>query len=345
MTNPARSTPDARRRGRSAFTLIELLVVISIIALLIGILLPVLGTARESARNVQCQAHLSGAGQGMFNYTAESNDWIPGPNTSGAELTIADDLTAARRGPTSPLQNTDWVSPSLGRSLGFQSDPGERLVKMFNNEFKCPTNDVQYDPTAVSTGTGFSIPVPSEGLSFSSYSAMMGFHVWKARETGDRDRGITAVDTPGTIIHQYRNGLDRSYRPRIDRVGQASEKIFAMDGARFVNNPDSVTYSDGEYADDGGNWMSYGPALTFTTSGTSLTGEPWRFQVSGGSPSVDREYEKFAYRHPNQTVNAVHFDGHVENLDLDATAQVTSEVFSKYLPPNVDLGSFYGTTY
>lgn len=61
---------------RLGFTLIELLVVIAIIALLIGILLPALGQAQRSAKNVKSQANLRQLNMGAANYASDNKDRI-----------------------------------------------------------------------------------------------------------------------------------------------------------------------------------------------------------------------------------------------------------------------------
>ncbi|MFG0247505.1 MAG: type II secretion system protein [Phycisphaeraceae bacterium JB051] len=64
-----------------AFTLIELLVVISIIALLIGILLPALSSARHTAKLVVCGMRLKQVGVAIFAYGSDFKGQIPvGPD-------------------------------------------------------------------------------------------------------------------------------------------------------------------------------------------------------------------------------------------------------------------------
>ena len=56
------------------FTVIELLVVVSIIALLIGILLPAIGKARDNAKVTQSKANLRQLGEAAAMYAADWND-------------------------------------------------------------------------------------------------------------------------------------------------------------------------------------------------------------------------------------------------------------------------------
>ena len=63
---------------KRAFTLIELLVVISIIALLIGILLPALGAARRNAQRMENNTRLRGIHQGAVQYSSGNKQKFPG---------------------------------------------------------------------------------------------------------------------------------------------------------------------------------------------------------------------------------------------------------------------------
>ena len=68
-----------RTRFCGAFTLIELLIVVAVMALLLGLLLPVLGSARATAHAAVCASNLRTLGLATTLYAADHNQRLPQP--------------------------------------------------------------------------------------------------------------------------------------------------------------------------------------------------------------------------------------------------------------------------
>ncbi len=106
---------------RDGFTLIELMVVISIIALLIGILLPALGAARAVARNGVCLSNVRSIALGMTSYLSDSQQKYPGGAFNGVDVNRYNIL--GKKGNAAFAQAaTDPEDRILNSYLGFTTD-------------------------------------------------------------------------------------------------------------------------------------------------------------------------------------------------------------------------------
>ncbi|MEM6756426.1 MAG: prepilin-type N-terminal cleavage/methylation domain-containing protein [Planctomycetota bacterium] len=104
----------ASHRRSAGFTLIELLVVISIIALLISILLPALGAARDTARRLQNNTQLRGIHQGLFAQSQDNKGWYAGIDGSGL---VYGDRDAS-------FLHRDDIDPDKLQTMGFVDSVG-----------------------------------------------------------------------------------------------------------------------------------------------------------------------------------------------------------------------------
>ncbi|MEM1109979.1 MAG: prepilin-type N-terminal cleavage/methylation domain-containing protein [Planctomycetota bacterium] len=174
----------SRKVGRGAFTLIELLVVISIIALLIGILLPVLGNAREAALTAKCLVNMRTLTQASLNYSVDNDDSLPRASTTAFNGNPGDEAVwfVALDSYLGQLTNTQVTVAGDRRFDEFKQDPvytqiptiptvNSQNLREFNRTIKMNEFINEFDRAGqVPTGDGYTkiydIPSPSETAFF-----------------------------------------------------------------------------------------------------------------------------------------------------------------------------------
>jgi len=191
-----------KRRG---FTLIELLVVVAIIALLIAILLPSLGKAKELSNRSVCAANVRGIMQSMVVYTADNADNYPylGPT----------DTASANKNPVG--QHTGGLMNDIYFLVGSGSVAPKQFVCKSDN-YATPAQSAQsiqtlpgYDPPYWKTGNAFSEYCYSYSFAFQYFSNNSLATYW--RNSMDAGCPIAADMNPGSVVAFPKTALHNSH--------------------------------------------------------------------------------------------------------------------------------------
>ncbi len=183
MPNRSTNPYDAEPRG---FTLIELLVVISIIALLLGILLPALGSARESGRGAVCLSNLRQLVTANSAYAQDNAGYyVP------AALDIFDGNLKRWHGQRDSASGTDekkTFDPARGPLANYSGHTG--AVR------DCPTFDnlLDHDAPGFETGTG------GYGYNNAYIGGRRDLFGTNAKSAGHTARSDEAVLPTGTVM-------------------------------------------------------------------------------------------------------------------------------------------------
>ncbi len=304
---------NACKTKNCGFTLIELLVVIAIIALLISILLPSLGKAREVARTVVCSSLARSMAQAQLVYTLSNQDHYAAYMTSGADCMFSNgDSVVFDTSPTTPTSSFDWISPTLGDSMGFSPNRAQRTLDIFNR-LRCPSqgrlNDRIFVAGSLPADFNQFGTIQNGPLKYRAISYLMpaGFaypsSAATASVTSYRPRGSTGTGA------QFQRGFPTpvttpaNFTPRLDKVGiQPSNKIMISDGTRYWVEESNVRYLD---FDPDADPTFYG---SFTDPGPIFTGS--RAFARSDTISASRTNVKLSLRH-SKSINAAFFDGSV----------------------------------
>lgn len=131
---------------REGFTLVELLVVIAIIALLLSILLPALGKARDLARNVVCASNSRQLSIASMTFAQDHNQYVQTSSTdllwknSGTKPSSLKYYDVFPDTSSDPGRIKDWASALVPYLGGEFDEVFEDAEKSISKIYRCPSD-------------------------------------------------------------------------------------------------------------------------------------------------------------------------------------------------------------
>jgi prepilin-type N-terminal cleavage/methylation domain-containing protein/prepilin-type processing-associated H-X9-DG protein len=270
-------------KRRAAFTLVELLVVIGIIAVLIGILLPVLGKARRSAQSTQCLSNLRQLNTATMLYMqASKNRCFPyyGGSTQILWQAIILPYLAPRAAKYDIYTNDATTAAEI------------KKMQLGETAYFCPTAREPLGGVNISgggaSGTAFNCWGPINSGFVNGLMGSYGFNGWLYRY------GLATPADDASLLANAANVTGWNNQRALDSLWQ----LPATGSMSEV-----PVFSDSNWVDGWPHEVDQPPQAPYTLiTGQKSTGEAMRRLTLA--------------RHSGNHINVVFLDGHAAQVDL-----------------------------